>query len=114
MGYKHITRHNIVSHDWGGQPTLPGKEKDMKCPKCKGEFKRLLALSRKDNKTQICDKCGSLEENSPKPCKGGASYSNGPITRVVTNPDNPRARTEATVKATGNKWAMENFNATHN
>ena len=31
------------------------------CPKCKGNFKRLLALSRIDNKTMICDECGTKE-----------------------------------------------------
>lgn len=31
------------------------------CPKCGGSFKRLLALSRTDNKTMICDKCGTME-----------------------------------------------------
>lgn len=31
------------------------------CPKCKGNFKRLLALSRVDNKTMICDECGTKE-----------------------------------------------------
>lgn len=31
------------------------------CPKCKGKFKRLLALSRIDNKTVICDECGTKE-----------------------------------------------------
>lgn len=33
----------------------------MKCPRCKGEYDRLLALSRKDNKTMICDQCGTEE-----------------------------------------------------
>ena len=28
------------------------------CPRCGREFERLLALSRKDNKTMICDQCG--------------------------------------------------------
>lgn len=31
------------------------------CPKCKGNFKRLLALSRIDNQTMICDECGTKE-----------------------------------------------------
>lgn len=31
------------------------------CPKCGREFDRLLALSREDNKTMICDDCG-IEE----------------------------------------------------
>ena len=33
----------------------------MKCPKCKRNFDRLLALSRRDNKTMICDECGMQE-----------------------------------------------------
>ena len=33
----------------------------MKCPSCGKEFERLLALSRKDNKTMICDECGVKE-----------------------------------------------------
>jgi len=31
------------------------------CPRCKRKFDRLLALSRKDNKTHICDECGIQE-----------------------------------------------------
>ena len=33
----------------------------MICPNCGKDYPRLLALSRKDNLTQICDACGSLE-----------------------------------------------------
>lgn len=33
----------------------------MKCPKCGEEYERLLALSRRDNKTQICDICAITE-----------------------------------------------------
>lgn len=33
----------------------------MKCPKCGKEVNRLLALSRADNKTMICDECGTKE-----------------------------------------------------
>ena len=32
-----------------------------KCPKCGRNFERLLALSRVDNKTMICDECGIME-----------------------------------------------------
>ena len=32
-----------------------------KCPVCDKEFERLLALSRRDNKTMICDECGRRE-----------------------------------------------------
>lgn len=31
------------------------------CPKCGRSFERLLALSRTDNKTHICDECGTAE-----------------------------------------------------
>ena len=31
------------------------------CPKCGRSFKRLLALSRIDNETMICDECGTME-----------------------------------------------------
>ena len=33
----------------------------MICPKCGRSFKRLLALSRIDNETNICDECGTME-----------------------------------------------------
>lgn len=33
----------------------------MKCPKCKKEIKGYPALSRKDNKTEICSDCGTKE-----------------------------------------------------
>lgn len=32
-----------------------------RCPKCGAWKARLLALSRTDNKTMICDECGTLE-----------------------------------------------------
>lgn len=69
-----------------------------KCPKCGGSFERLLAVSRTDNKTMICDKCSIMEalDSLPK----------GTLT--------PQERTRIQVAATGNKWAMENFDATHN
>lgn len=31
------------------------------CPKCRNKVERLLALSRTDNKTMICDECGTKE-----------------------------------------------------
>ena len=31
------------------------------CPKCGREFDRLLAVSRVDNSTMICDTCGNME-----------------------------------------------------
>lgn len=33
----------------------------MKCPKCGKEADKLLALSRRDNKTMICNECGIRE-----------------------------------------------------
>ena len=68
------------------------------CPKCGKEFERLPALSRIDNKTMICDECGTMEALESLP-QGVLS---------------PQERTKIAVAATGNKWAMENFNATHN
>lgn len=68
------------------------------CPKCERKFERLLALSRTDNKTMICDECGTKEALDSLP--------HGILT--------PQERTKIAVAATGNKWAMENFNATHN
>lgn len=41
--------------------SAPGGGENMKCPKCGKEFDRLLALSREDNKTMICDDCGVIE-----------------------------------------------------
>ncbi len=43
----------------------------MRCPKCGREYPRLLALSREDNKTMICDECGMREalEAIPKMIK---------------------------------------------
>lgn len=69
-----------------------------RCPKCGREFERLLAISRKDNKTMICDQCGTEEalEDYQKAMN-----------------QTPQERTRAQVYATGNKWAIENFEATH-
>ena len=72
----------------------------MKCPKCGNEYDRLLALSRRDNKTMICDDCGTREA-----LEDFAAYQN--------RKPSPQERTRAAVYATGNKWARENFDATH-
>lgn len=64
------------------------------CPKCGRKFERLLAVSRVDNNTMICDDCGTMEALDSVP--------HGIIT--------PQERTRLAVAATGNKWAMENFN----
>lgn len=70
----------------------------MICPRCGKKFERLLALSRKDTKTMICAECGTMEALESLP-KG-----------VLP----PQERRKAAVMATGNKWAIENFNDTHN
>ena len=44
-----------------GVAITPERIENMKCPKCGKEVNRLLALSRADNKTMICDKCGTKE-----------------------------------------------------
>lgn len=75
----------------------------MKCPKCGREFDRLLALSRDDNKTMICDDCGTAEALRDF---GVHVHQNRRL--------NHYERTKAQVYATGNKWAIENFEATHN
>lgn len=31
------------------------------CPKCGRQFDKLLAVSRRDNRTMICDSCGNME-----------------------------------------------------
>lgn len=68
------------------------------CPKCGRKFERLLAVSRMDNKTMVCDDCGIMEALESLPY------------RSLT----PQERTRIAVTATGNKWAIENFNHTHN
>ena len=73
----------------------------MKCPMCGGESERLLALSRKDNKTMICDTCGQQE-----------AWSAFIASRPISRPSHYE-RTRAQVYATGNRWAIENFEATH-
>lgn len=69
-----------------------------KCPKCGKYYEKLLALSRKDNKTMICDACGVQEA----------------LDAVPERYMSPAEKTRAKVMATGNRWAMENFNDTHN
>lgn len=68
------------------------------CPKCGRRFERPLAVSRSDDKTMLCDECGTMEA----------------LDSVPSGALRPQERTRIAVAATGNKWAMENFNATHN
>lgn len=85
----------------------------MKCPRCGKEVNKLLALSRADNRTMICDECGTKEALDAAGLTEGSSIRNS-ILVCVGRGSTPQERTEAKVQATGNKWAMENFNATHN
>ena len=73
----------------------------MKCPICQREYKRLLALSRYDTKTMICDSCGQNQ------ALDDFFYHKNKML-------SPYDRTRNAVYASGNKWAIENFEATHN
>lgn len=70
----------------------------MICPKCGRKFEWLLAVSRDGSRKKICDECGTMEALDSLP------------SGILT----PQERTKIAVAATGNKWAMENFNAIHN
>ena len=54
------------------------------------------ALSRVDNQTDICPRCGMMEALAAMPRR-----------------ETPQERTRRAVYATGNRWAIENFEATH-
>ena len=81
----------------------------MKCPLCGQEYDRLLALSRRDNKTMICDDCGIIE------ALDDAGFADNIVKETVDQIRrlSPQERTRAAVYGSGNKWAIENFNATH-
>lgn len=69
------------------------------CPACGKSYDTRPALSRRDGKTDICPDCGTREalEDLLKARKKSS----------------PAERTRQQVLATGNRWAIENFNATH-
>ena len=67
------------------------------CPKCGRAYTEPPALSREDNATDICPECGMREALGAMP-RHGAGHAE---------------RTRQAVYATGNKWAIENFEATH-
>ena len=87
-----------IKLEWGNVWPESMKVQNKICPKCGREFERLLAVSRADNKTMICNDCGIIEALDSVPQE------------ILT----PQERTRIAVAATGNRWAMENFNATHN
>lgn len=86
---------------------------NMKCPKCGKETEWLRALSRVDNKTRICDECGTKEALDAAGLTEGSSIRKS-ILACVGRGSTPQDRIRAKVQATGNKWAMENFRDTHN
>lgn len=67
------------------------------CPICGQAYTEPPALSRKDNATDICPDCGMMEA----------------LASIPRRREGPVERTRRAVLATGNKWAIENFNATH-
>lgn len=85
----------------------------MKCPKCGKEVNRLLALSRTDNKTMICDECGTKEALDAAGLTEKSSVRKS-ILACVGRGTTPQERVRAKVQATGNKRAMENYRDTHN
>lgn len=68
------------------------------CPICGRIYTEPSALSRVDNKTDICPDCGMMEA----------------LAAIPRRHLDPAERTRRAVEATGNRWAIENFNATHN
>lgn len=85
-------------------------EKMKICPKCGRETEWLRALSRTDNETMICDECGTKEALDAAGLTEGSSVRDA----ILKSSKTPYERTRRQVYATGNKWAIENFNATHN
>ena len=73
------------------------KTKARICPVYGRAYTEPSALSRKDNATDICPDCGMMEALAAKPRRW----------------EGPAERTRRAVQATGNRWAIENFNATH-
>ena len=90
----------------------------MICPRCNKEFSDPPALSRRDNKTNICPICGVREALEYAGLDTESSVYQAIVEEVqkVKKPKrmSPAERTRAAVYATGNKWARENFEATHN
>lgn len=72
------------------------------CPICNKEYSDYPAILRRDNKTEICPECGLQEALMD-------FYSHKKSVSRMSSYD----RTKAQVYATGNKWAIENFEATH-
>ena len=73
------------------------KTKARICPVCRRAYTEPPALSRRDNATDICPDCGMMEALAAMPRRQ----------------EGPAERTRRAVLATGNRWSIENFNATH-
>lgn len=67
------------------------------CPVCGRVYTEPPALSRRDNATDICPDCGMMEALAAMPRRR----------------EEPAERTRRAVQATGSRWAIENFDATH-
>lgn len=67
------------------------------CPLCGRAYTEPPALSRRDNATDICPDCGTMEAMAAMPRRR----------------EGPAERTRRAVQTTGNRWALENFDATH-
>ena len=67
------------------------------CPVCGQPYTEPPALSRKDNATDICPDCGMMEA----------------LASIPRRQEGPAERTRRAVQATGNRWVMENYDATH-
>ena len=70
------------------------KEQPHICPLCGRAYDEPPALSRADNQTDICPRCGMMEALAAMPRR-----------------ETPQDRTRRAVYATGNRWAIENFEA---
>lgn len=71
----------------------------MKCPKCGKETEWLRALSRVDNKTRICDECGTKEALDAAGLTEGSSVRKS-ILACVGRGSTPQGQNQS--KGTGN------------
>ena len=95
-----VPRHD-PRHPATGRMSFAGRSSSMKeqphiCPLCGRAYDEPPALSRVDNQTDICPRCGMMEALAAMPRR-----------------ETPQERTRRAVYATGNRWAIENFEATH-
>lgn len=72
----------------------------MKYPKCGKETEWLRELSRVDNKTMICDECGTKEALDAVGLTEGSSIR-GSILGCIGRGSTPQERTRAKVQAAG-------------